>query len=91
MGLWQPSRLPRGAGRWICLTVGDACVNHLPDQAERDGIPAALHLDVIIRCDTGTFPARNDIGFSGQWLQVRAIVPRDKQDENPYCRIQGCS
>jgi hypothetical protein len=43
-------------------SVGDARVNHLPDQAERHGIPAAIHLDVIIRRNTGTFPARKDIG-----------------------------
>ncbi len=45
--------------------VGDARVNHLPDQAERHGIPAAIHLDMIIRRNTGTFPTCKDIGFSG--------------------------
>jgi len=65
--------------------VSDACVNHLPDQTERHGIPAAIHLDVIIRRNTGALPTRKDIGFCRQWLQVWAIECR--KQIRPACPI----
>ena len=56
--------------------VGEARINNLSDQTERHRIPAAIHIDMIIGPNTGTFPKRKDIGICWQWLQVRAIERR---------------
>jgi len=53
--------------------VGNAHVDQFADQAVRSGIPMAIDLDVVVRGDAATLPARKDVGLVRQFSQLEAI------------------
>jgi len=79
-----PARRLRVAGNTLPLMedldhmVGDADIDQFADQPIRRRVPAAAHLDMIVRGDPAALPHRERIGLGRQRLERRRIDRREQ-------------
>ena len=65
-------------GRNLNARSADVDINLLPDRPERQGIPGAVDLDMIVGRNAGALPTGERVGLRRQRLQVRPVQRREE-------------